>query len=154
MNSKKTINWTEIEARYIAGELPRHIAEDYENLTPKMVTNRASYKQWRKLKQDNTKKVIETVLQKQQEALEELCTLTRHVYLQFIKRLSDPEIMTTLTKPILLKDEKINSLFQVMLNNVTRIFLTFSKTDVVSLEEEMEAVTGPFGVLGLDEDQI
>ena len=60
MGKPKPINWAAIKKRYLQGESPAKIAEDYE-VGPKAITKRAYKENWRSQKEQIEEKVVENV---------------------------------------------------------------------------------------------
>jgi hypothetical protein len=71
--AKRTINWTEIEARYKAGEKPADIAKDYKCCTSAQIRTKASRGGWSQQRET----VRDTVLQQLPAAIVESVTVSR-----------------------------------------------------------------------------
>lgn len=60
MTKKKPVNWAAIKKRYLTGEKPKDIAEDF-GLTAKQVSNKAQAENWTSKKQQIAEKVANVV---------------------------------------------------------------------------------------------
>lgn len=136
MAKKKAVNWVAIKKRYLQGERPKEIAEDY-GLDPKAVTNKAYKESWGRQKEIIKENVSESI----QNDLKELSDLTFAVHKEFMRNLQGQ--MNTITNPYLFDGERTNSLFQTAMNNSVKLILAAMKTK----EEETEEETPGFNVM-------
>lgn len=125
-NHKKKLNWTEIEARYISGEPPRVIAEDYQKCTAKQIGIKASKSGWVIKKNKMAKKHVKSILDSQQEEIDRFCENTLSVCSQFMEKLASKEMMDMINNPYLFDGERTNSLFQTAMKESVRVYLTLA----------------------------
>jgi hypothetical protein len=93
--AKRCLNWTEIEARYKAGEKPAHIAKDYRDCTRQKISQKATREGWTQSRQIIRHQIVEAVaeatiknaLLTRERLLEELC----HIAYQDMKNCADIE---------------------------------------------------------------
>lgn len=126
--AKKARNETEIEARYKAGESPREIAKDYRNTTGDNISKMAYRNGWKREKDKIREEHVGSAIETQKSTLEELCSLTEQIHFEFIgklkaKRDDGTTMMDDIQNPFLFEGERVNSLFQTVLNNATKILL-------------------------------
>lgn len=78
--AKRNLNWTEIEARYKAGEPPSTIAKDYKDCSREKISQKATRAGWTQAKEEIRNQVVEAIadtvamdtLKARQRALNEL----------------------------------------------------------------------------------
>lgn len=133
MGRKKAVNWVEIKKRYLMGEQPMKIAEDY-NVSKKAIQNKAFKEGWTK-ERDAIK---EEVASQVKSDLQELCDVTLRVHTKFMQRLETQ--MHYIENPYLFDGERPNSLFQTAMNNSVKVMLAAMKAE--QEPEELEESPG------------
>lgn len=143
--AKRTKNWTEIEARYIAGEKPRDIANDYKNCDRSQISQQAHKKNWKKEKEINRQRVIETlsdqvvenVLLTRERWLQELCTIAYVNVQDYVKY--DPDTCKFRVKDILeLSPEASRAIKQIKQNPMSLELMYHDKLGALKMLGEVQ----------------
>lgn len=131
MARKKAVNWAVIKKRYLSGESPKSIAEDY-GIEPKAITNKAYREEWgrqREIIQDN---IIASV----ENDLKDLVSVTIAVHREFMHNLKGQA--KEITNPYLFDGERTNSLFQTAMNNAVKLTQAVLKSQQDNSESDDE----------------
>lgn len=145
MAKKKKLNWVAIKKRYLLGERPRVIAEDYD-LTAKQISDKASYDGWVRKKTEVFEKIVDEI----EDDLQALCNVTLRVHRRFMENLEGQ--IKDITNPYLFDGEKTNSLFQTAMNNATKLTQAVLKSRDGDESDDNESPGGLIG--GVDPGSI
>lgn len=135
MVQKKPINWVAIKKRYLQGEPPVKIAEDYET-DAKAIRNKAYRERW--ISQKET--IQDNIVSEVEDDLKALCSATIKVHRKFMERMltkgqDGQDMIKALEHPFLTDGEKVNSLFQTAMNNSVKVYLAAIKAQDDDPEE-------------------